>query len=94
MAAYCFFDVREVTDPEKLEQYKQGVLATVHQYGGRYLLLGGNCEGITGVNPLSRPGTSQKMVQLRRVREPESLTAGGNERRCGHHRKCTQRIHH
>ena len=48
MAAYCFFDVREVTDPEKLEQYKKGVLATVHQYSGRYLLLGGNCEGIEG----------------------------------------------
>ena len=48
MAAYCFFDVREVTDPAKLSQYKDGVLATVQQYGGRYLLLGGHCEGIEG----------------------------------------------
>lgn len=48
MAAYVFFDVREVTDPARLGQYKDGVLATVHQYGGRYLLLGGHCEGIEG----------------------------------------------
>ncbi|WP_420645111.1 DUF1330 domain-containing protein [Candidatus Leptofilum sp.] len=48
MTAYCFFDVREVTDPVKLGQYKDGVLATVQQYGGRYLLLGGNCERVEG----------------------------------------------
>lgn len=48
MTAYCFFDVREVVDPEKLEQYKNGVLATVQQYNGRYLLLGGECERVEG----------------------------------------------
>lgn len=48
MAAYCFFDVREVTDPAKLDQYKNGVLATVQQHGGRYLLLGGQCDRVEG----------------------------------------------
>jgi uncharacterized protein (DUF1330 family) len=48
MAAYCFFDVREVIDPAKLEQYQQGVLATVQHYSGRYVVLGGRCEGIEG----------------------------------------------
>ena len=48
MAAYCFFDVREVIDPDKLEEYRQGVLATVEQFGGRYLVLGGTCEGVEG----------------------------------------------
>lgn len=56
MTAYCFFDVREVLDSQKLEQYKNGVLATVQQYGGRYLVLGGTCEGVEGkwrpVNPV------------------------------------------
>ncbi len=41
MAAYCFFDMYEVTDPEKLEQYRSGVLATVKRYGGEYVLVGG-----------------------------------------------------
>lgn len=48
MTAYCFFDVREVMDPEKLAQYKNGVLATVQQYHGRYLLLGGECNRVEG----------------------------------------------
>ena len=29
MSAYCLFDVLEVTDPEKMEQYRNGLLATV-----------------------------------------------------------------
>ena len=41
MAAYFFFDVREITDPPRLEEYRSRVLATVEQYEGRYLLVGG-----------------------------------------------------
>jgi uncharacterized protein (DUF1330 family) len=48
MTAYCFFDVREVVDPAKLEQYKNGVLATVQHYNGRYLILGGQCDSVEG----------------------------------------------
>jgi uncharacterized protein (DUF1330 family) len=48
MTAYCFFDVREVIDPAKLEDYTKQVLATVRQYQGRYRVLGGTCESIEG----------------------------------------------
>lgn len=48
MSAYCFFDVLEVTDPEKLEEYRAGVLATVEKYGGRYLTVGGQCDVVEG----------------------------------------------
>ena len=48
MAAYCFFDVLEVTDPEKLERYREGVLATVELYGGHYLAVGGRCDIVEG----------------------------------------------
>ena len=48
MASYCFFDVLEVTDPEKLERYRERVLATVEVYGGRYLTVGGRCDVVEG----------------------------------------------
>ena len=49
MPAYSFFDVMEVTDPDKLEQYRQAVHATVERYGGRYLTIGGRCDVIEGM---------------------------------------------
>ena len=48
MAAYCFFDVLEVVDAEKLERYRDGVLSTVESYGGRYLTVGGQCDVVEG----------------------------------------------
>jgi ubiquinone/menaquinone biosynthesis C-methylase UbiE/uncharacterized protein (DUF1330 family) len=48
MSAYCFFDVREITDHAKVEQYLAGVFATVAQYGGRYLVLGGKFDLVEG----------------------------------------------
>lgn len=48
MSAYCFFDVLEVTDADKLEEYRDGVLATVERYGGRYLTVGGQCDVVEG----------------------------------------------
>jgi uncharacterized protein (DUF1330 family) len=48
MAAYCFFDVLEVSDPKGLETYRQIVLATVERYGGRYLTVGGQCDVVEG----------------------------------------------
>jgi uncharacterized protein (DUF1330 family) len=41
-------DVLEVTDPEKMERYRDGVLATVEQYGGRYLTVGGQTAVVEG----------------------------------------------
>lgn len=48
MAGYVFLDVVEITDPEKMEEYRSRVLATVEGYEGRYLLVGGPCEVIEG----------------------------------------------
>jgi uncharacterized protein (DUF1330 family) len=48
MPAYFFFDMLTVTEPETLERYRQAVLATVEQYGGRYLTVGGHCDVVEG----------------------------------------------
>lgn len=48
MAAYCFFDILEITDQKKLARYREGVFATVEQYDGRYLVLGGKTEIVEG----------------------------------------------
>jgi len=48
MPAYCLFDVLEVTDNAALEQYRQGVLATVESQGGRYLTVGGESLVVEG----------------------------------------------
>lgn len=48
MPAYCFFDVLEVTDPERMERYRERVPSTVEQYGGTYLTVGGRCDVVEG----------------------------------------------
>jgi len=48
MPAYCFFDLVEMKDPAKMETYRQGVLATVQKYDGRYLTVGGQCDLVEG----------------------------------------------
>ena len=48
MAAYCFFDILEFTDQDKMEKYRAGVLETVEKYQGRYLVLGGKCDVVEG----------------------------------------------
>jgi uncharacterized protein (DUF1330 family) len=48
MAAYCFFDVVEITDPEALEEYRRQVQGTFERHGGRYLLVGGDLEAVEG----------------------------------------------
>jgi uncharacterized protein (DUF1330 family) len=48
MAAYGIFDLREVTDMDKMEEYRRGVSQTVEEYGGRYIVLGGDPQVIEG----------------------------------------------
>lgn len=48
MPAYCFFNVLEVTNPALMEEYKAGVFPTVEQYGGRYVVIGGQCDVVEG----------------------------------------------
>ncbi|HLX28283.1 MAG TPA: DUF1330 domain-containing protein [Casimicrobiaceae bacterium] len=47
MVAYVINDM-EVTDPQRLEEYKKLSPATVAQYGGRFLARGGHCETLEG----------------------------------------------
>jgi uncharacterized protein (DUF1330 family) len=47
--ADCLFDIQEMNnDAVKLEGYRNGVLATVEKYGGRYLMVGGRCDVVEG----------------------------------------------
>lgn len=48
MSAYCFFDVREIKDEEKMEQYRSRVFDTVKQYRGHYLAIGGDTQSVEG----------------------------------------------
>ena len=48
MPAYCLFDVRAITDPQKVAEYRAGVAATVAQYGGQYRVLGGGVQVVEG----------------------------------------------
>ena len=48
MSAYCIFDITQVVDEEKIGEYRQGVGATVEQYGGRYVVKGGEMEVVEG----------------------------------------------
>lgn len=48
MAAFVFFDVREIRDPDLLAAYRSQVFATVEQFGGRYRVLGGFKEVLEG----------------------------------------------
>jgi len=48
MSAYCFFDVLEVTDAEKMEAYRARVYTTVANHGGRYVVIGGPLEVVEG----------------------------------------------
>jgi len=48
MAAFFFFDVRQIHDPDLLGEYRQRVFATVERFGGRYRVLGGPVETLEG----------------------------------------------
>ena len=47
MAAYVIADVN-VTNPELFKKYSEQVPATVEQYGGKYLIRGGEVEKAEG----------------------------------------------
>ena len=47
MAGYVIADV-DVTDPELFAEYRKLVSATVEQYGGKYLVRGGESEVVEG----------------------------------------------
>ncbi|MBK17747.1 MAG: D-fructose-6-phosphate amidotransferase [Rhodospirillaceae bacterium] len=54
MVAYFVADQREVTDPETMKNYIANVAATVDQYGGKFIVRGGDPEVIEGEWPVRR----------------------------------------
>jgi uncharacterized protein (DUF1330 family) len=53
MAGYIIAEVN-VTDPERYEEYRQQVLATIQAYGGAFRVRGGKSEGLEGTPPAGR----------------------------------------
>jgi uncharacterized protein (DUF1330 family) len=47
MSAYVIVEI-EVTDPVGYEDYKKQAAATVHKYGGKYIVRGGKTEVLEG----------------------------------------------
>ena len=48
MSAYIFFDILEIVDQQKMEEYGRQIGPTVEQYGGRYLVRGGRFDIVEG----------------------------------------------
>lgn len=48
MAAYFIVDVKEIADPHLYGEYRKHVNATLAQYGGTFLVRGGEYEPIEG----------------------------------------------
>ena len=47
MPAYVIVEI-DITDPVGYEEYKRQASATVHQYGGKYIVRGGKAEVLEG----------------------------------------------
>jgi len=47
MSAFIIVEI-EVVDPVGYEEYKKQAAATVHQYGGKYIVRGGKTEVLEG----------------------------------------------
>jgi len=47
MSAFVIVEI-EVTDPVGYEEYKKQAAATVHKYGGKYVVRGGKTEVLEG----------------------------------------------
>jgi uncharacterized protein (DUF1330 family) len=47
MSAYVIVEI-EVTDPVRYEEYKKQAVATIHKYGGKYIVRGGKTEVLEG----------------------------------------------
>lgn len=48
MAGYCWFDVVEVSDPPKMQEYRDRIGEIVAIFGGRYLAVGGPFDVVEG----------------------------------------------
>jgi uncharacterized protein (DUF1330 family) len=54
MSTYLIVDQKGITDPETMKTYAAGVVATVEQFGGKFIVRGGDPEVIEGDWPTER----------------------------------------
>jgi uncharacterized protein (DUF1330 family) len=54
MSAYFIVDQQGISDPETMKIYSAGVVATVEQFGGIFVVRGGDPETIEGDWPAKR----------------------------------------
>jgi uncharacterized protein (DUF1330 family) len=50
MATYMIGEI-EITDQKTYDEYRGKVLATIEQYGGKFIARGGKVEGLEGAKP-------------------------------------------
>ena len=48
MSAFFFFDVKEITDLDKLNEYRRGIDGLVEKYNGKYRVIGGEQQLLEG----------------------------------------------
>ena len=48
MSAYCLFDIQQVTDPVKMEEYRRRIVPVVEKFSGRYIVAGGKLDAVEG----------------------------------------------
>lgn len=53
MAVYLIADL-EIANPDEFQKYGEKVVMTVKQYGGRYLIRGGDVQVLEGVSKAKR----------------------------------------
>jgi uncharacterized protein (DUF1330 family) len=53
MAAYLVADL-EINNPDEFQKYSEKVVATVRQYGGKYLIRGGDVQVLEGASKAKR----------------------------------------
>jgi uncharacterized protein (DUF1330 family) len=67
MPAYVISEV-EVRDPEAMERYRTSAARSIAQYGGRYLVRGGQAETVEG-GPPARTLIIVEFPSMARLRE-------------------------
>jgi uncharacterized protein (DUF1330 family) len=55
MTGYALFDNLSVNDPDGLAAYRSQVKPVVERYGGRYRVVGGECQTLEGAHRLTFP---------------------------------------
>jgi uncharacterized protein (DUF1330 family) len=74
MAAYLIVHRREIIDPEKLKNYRDGVGKTIERYGGRVVVRADGFESLEGSWESGRHGDDSHPQRITIVEFP-SMTA-------------------